>query len=156
VRTFVALLAAITSLTLAGTASSAGAAATKAEFIQRGDALCARTVHELAPLRKRAEAATHLPEYQRWAAATSIWSDQIRIQVRFNQRLRAIGTPPNDVTARNLLAQLDRGVVLARRVRDAFANARVNVLASAAPAYVRFTLELNRRIKAYGFRVCGR
>ena len=150
------LLAATAALSLAGAASAASAAATKAEFIRRADALCARTVRELAPLRRRAEAAKNLPEYQQLGAAASIWSDQIRVQVRFNRNLRAIGAPPNDAVARGLLARLDRGVVLARRVRDAFANGRIATLASAVPAYLDFTLKLNRQIRAYGFRVCGR
>jgi hypothetical protein len=55
-----------------------------------------------------------------------------------------------------LLARLDRGVILARRIRDAFASARIATLASALPAYIDFTVKLNRQIRAYGFRVCGR
>ena len=149
------VLVAIASLALAGTASTAVAAATKAEFIKRGDALCVRMAKEIAPLRRRAEAALELPEYEQWGATAAIWSDQIRIQVRFNQRLRSIGAPPHDAAARSLLAQLDRGVVLARRVRDAFADARIASLASALPAYLEYTLKLNRQVKAYGFRVCG-
>jgi hypothetical protein len=47
-------------------------------------------------------------------------------------------------------------VVLARSVRDGFARRDVNALASALPAYLQFTLALNRRIQTYGFRVCGR
>jgi hypothetical protein len=150
------VLAALSSLALAGTASDASAASTKAEFIKRGDALCTSMARELAPLRRRAEAAKSLPQEKQWAAATAIWSDQIRIQVRFNRQLRAIGPPPNDATARSLLAQLDRGVILARRIRDAFADRRITSLASALPAYLHFTLKLNRRVSAYGFRVCGR
>lgn len=155
-RRLVFVLVAIASLALAGTASTAVAATTKAEFIKRGDALCVNVAKELAPLRRRAEAAQNLPQTKQWAAATAIWSDQIRVQVSFNQRLRAIGAPPNDATAFSLLAQLDRGVVLARRIRDAFADRRVTALASALPAYLQFTLKLNRRVSAYGFRVCGR
>lgn len=150
------VLVAIASLALAGTAATAVAATTKAEFIKRGDALCVNVAKELAPLRRRAEAAQNLPQAKQWAAATAIWSDQIRVQVSFNQRLRAIGAPPGDATALNLLAQLDRGVVLARRIRDAFADRRVTALASALPAYLQFTLKLNRQVSAYGFRVCGR
>ena len=150
------VLAAVVSLALAGTASTAVAASTKAEFIKRGDALCVGVAKELAPLRRRAEAAYALPESRRMAAVAAIWSDQVRIQVSFNQRLRAIGAPPDDAAARSLLAQLDRGVVLARRIRDAFANRRVATLSSALPAYVEFTLKLNRQVRAYGFRVCGR
>ena len=141
----------IAALAFGGTA----AATTKSEFIRRGDALCARTMKELAPLRRRAEAAASAPESQKWALATSLWSDQIRIQMRFNERLRAIGTPRGDAAARNLLSRLDRGVVLARRVRDAFASRRTAGVANALEAYVDFTLALNKRIRAYGFRVCG-
>ena len=149
------VLAVVTSLAAVGTASTASAASTKAEFIKRGDALCAGMAKELAPLRRRAEAAYALPESRRMAAAAAIWSDQIRIQVRFNQRLRAVGAPPDDAAARRLLGQLDRGVVLARRIQSAFANGRIASLASALPAYLDFTLKLNRQVRAYGFRVCG-
>jgi hypothetical protein len=155
-RRLVFVLVAIVSLALAGTASTAVAATTKAEFIKRGDALCVNVAKELAPLRRRAESAQTLPQAKQWAAAAAIWSDQIRVQVSFNQRLRAIGAPPNDATALGLLAKLDRGVVLARRIRDAFADRRVTALASALPAYLQFTLKLNRQVSAYGFRVCGR
>lgn len=154
VRRFL-VLAAISSLALAGTASAASAASTKAEFIKRGDALCAGMQKDLAPLRRRAEAAYALPESRRMAAAAAIWRDQIRLQVGFNQRLRAVGAPPGDATARRLLGQLDHGVVLARRIQTAFADGRVASLASALPAYLEFTLKLNRQVKAYGFRVCG-
>ena len=151
----VLVLATTISLALAGTASSATAASTKAEFIKRGDALCAGMAKQLAPLRRRAEAAYALPESKRMAAAAAIWGDQIRIQVAFNQRLRAVGAPPGDAAAGRLLAQLDRGVVLARRIRSAFADGRIDSLASALPAYLEFTLKLNRQVRAYGFRVCG-
>lgn len=154
-RRLVPVLVAIASLALAGTASTAVAATTKAEFIKRGDVLCVRLAKEAAPLGRRAQAAMKLPEYQQWAAAAAVWSDQIRLQVRFNQQLRAIGVPPNDAAAHSLLVQLDRGVVLARRVRDAFADARIASLSSVLPAYLRYTLTLSRQIKAYGFRVCG-
>ncbi len=150
------VLVAIVSLALAGTASTAGAASSKAEFIQRGDALCADVAKQLAPLRRRAEAAYALPESQRMAAAAAIWGDQIRIQVAFNRRLRAVGAPPGDAAASNLLAKLDRGVVLARRIQSAFANARIGSLSEALPAYLDFTLKLNRQVRTYGFRVCGR
>ena len=150
------VFAAIISLALAANASTAVAASTKAEFIKRGDSLCAGMVKQLAPLRRRAEAAYALPEGQRMAATAAIWADQIRIQVTFNQRLRAIGAPPDDAAARGLLAQLDRGVVLARRIRDAFATGRIASLATAIPAYIEFTLKLNRQVRAYGFHVCGR
>ena len=80
------------------------------------------------------------------AAAASIWGDQIRIQVAFNRRLRAVGAPPGYIPAGNLLAQLDRGVVLARRIQNAFANALIGAL-SESPAYLDFTLKLNRQVR---------
>jgi hypothetical protein len=149
------VLAAVSSLALAGTTSTASAAATKAVFIKRGDALCAGMAKQLTPLRRRAEAAYALPEPQQLAAVAAIWGDQIRIQVTFNQRLRAVGAPPDDAAAGRLLGQLDRGVVLARRIQSAFANGRIASLSSALPAYLDFTLKLNRQVRAYGFRVCG-
>jgi hypothetical protein len=150
------VLVAIVSLALAGTASTAAAASSKAEFIQRGDALCAGVAKQLAPLRRRAEAAYALPESKRMAAAAAIWGDQIQIQVAFNRRLRAVGAPPGDAAARTLLGRLDRGVVLARRIQKAFATGRVASLSEALPAYLDFTLKLNRQVRTYGFRVCGR
>ncbi len=151
----VLVLAALSSLALAATASAASAAATKAEFIKRGDALCAGMQKDLAPLRRRAEVAYALPESRRMAAAAAIWRDQIRLQLGFNQRLRAVGAPPGDAIAHRLLAQLDHGVVLARRIQTAFADGRIASLSAALPAYLEFTLKLNRQVKAYGFRVCG-
>jgi hypothetical protein len=140
---------------LALTASVALAAPTKAQFIRRGDALCGQVQRDLAPLRRRAEAAKSLPEAQKWVAVTALWSDQIRIQARFIPRFRAIGVPAGDATARSLTSGLDRGLLLARRVRAAFAARSTRALAIALPAYVRFTLSLNRRVRAYGFRLCG-
>ena len=93
--------------------------------------LCADVARQLAPLRRRAEAAYALPESKRMAAAASIWGDQIRIQLAFNRRFRAVGAPPGDAVASNLLAKLDRGVVLARRIQNAFANGRIATLSEA-------------------------
>ena len=135
---------------------AAYAAPTKAQFIRQGDDLCRQVQRELAPLRRQAQAAKSLPEAQQWVAATRLWTAQVRIQVRFNARFRALGVPPGDSTARNLVRGLDRGLALARRVRDAFAARNTTALATALSAYVRFTTSLNRRVAAYGFRVCGR
>src|SRR5215210_8965190 len=46
---------------------AAFAAPTKAEFIRQGDALCKQVQRELAPLRRRAEAAKSLSQAQQWA-----------------------------------------------------------------------------------------
>jgi hypothetical protein len=137
-------------------AGAALAAPTKSQFILRGDAVCSQVQRDLAPLRRRAEAAKSLPEKQKWVAATRLWSDQLRIQTRFTARLRAIGTPAGDSKARSIVSALDHGLVLARRVQDAFARRSSTSLAVALPEYIRFTLSLNRRVAAYGFRVCGR
>jgi hypothetical protein len=143
-------------LGLALTVSSAFAAPTKAQFIRQGDALCRQVQRDLAPLRRRAEAAKSLPEAEKWAAVTRIWTAQIQIQARFNVRFRALGLPAGDSTARSLVSGLDRGLMLARRVRNAFAARNTTALATALPAYVRYTMSLNRRVAGYGFRVCGR
>jgi hypothetical protein len=142
-------------LGLGVTVSSAFAAPTKAQFIRQGDALCREVQRDLVPVRREAEAAKSLPEAQKWAAVTRIWTAQVQIQARFNARFRALGVPAGDSKARGLVVGLDRGLVLARRVRNAFASRSTAVLASALPAYVRFTIALNRRVAGYGFRVCG-
>jgi hypothetical protein len=97
-----------------------------------------------------------LPEAQKWAAVTRIWTAQIAIQARFNARFRALGVPTGDSAARALVSGLDHGLVLARRVRDGFAARDTAALADVLPAYLRFTLSLNRRVVAYGFSACGR
>jgi hypothetical protein len=148
-----ALVSAVVSL-LAPLAASA--APTRAQFIRQGDALCREVQRQLVPLRRQAEAAKSLPQSRQWTAVTRIWTAQVKIQTSFNARFRALGVPAGDSAARSLVSGLDRGLVLARRVRDAFAFRDTTTLASALPAYARFTLGLNRRVNAYGFRVCGR
>jgi hypothetical protein len=151
-----ACLAVVCSAVLALGADAAVAAPTKAQFIRQGDALCANVIRELVPLRRRAEALKALPESQQFAVAAAIWRDQIAIQSRFNARFRALGVPAGDRAARSLVSGLDHGLALARAVRDAIVARDAGRLATAVPAYVRFTTSLNRRVQAYGFRVCGR
>jgi hypothetical protein len=155
VRRFSQALAVVI-LGLVLSADAALAAPTKAQFIQQGDALCRQVQHDLVAVRRQAEAAKSLPESDKWVAVTRLWTRQIRIQGRFNVRFRALGVPEGDSTARALVAGLDRGLVLSRRVRDGFARRDTTALAKALPAYVRFTTALNRRVAAYGFNICGR
>jgi hypothetical protein len=145
-----------TAAVLLAPAAADAAAPSRAQFIRDGDALCRQTRRELVPLRRRALAAQSLPEAKKWAAVTKIWSAQVTIQARFTTRFHAIGTPAGDRTARRLVAGLDRGLALARRVRNAFAARDTAALANALPAYVRHTVSLNQRIVAYGFTTCGR
>ena len=100
-------------------------------------------------------AAKLLPETKMWAETADIWADQIVIQKRFVARFRAIGTPAGDAVAVALVGKLARGVLLATRVQQGFAAHDVMKLQAALPAYVRYTLDLNRRVVAYGFRACG-
>jgi hypothetical protein len=144
--TVVALLAPLT----------ADAAPTRAQFIRQGDALCRQVQRQLVPLRRQAEAAKSLPEAKQWAAVTRIWTAQVKIQASFNARFQALGVPGRDSDARSIVSGLDGALVLARRVRDAFAAHDTGALAGSLPAYVRFTLNLNRRVAAYGFTACGR
>jgi hypothetical protein len=150
-----ALVITVMGLGLALSASAALAAPTKAQFIRQGDALCRQVQRELVPLTRQAQAAKSLPLSQQWGAAERLWADQIRIQARFTARLRALGVPSGDSKARSIVRGLDRGLVLARRVRDAFARRSTTSLAAALPEYIRFTMSLNRRVAAYGFKVCG-
>jgi hypothetical protein len=135
---------------------AADAAPTRAQFIRQGDELCRQVQRQLLPLRRQAQAAMSLPEARQWTAVTRVWTAQVKIQASFNARFRALGVPERDSAARSILSGLDRGLALARRVRDAFAAHDTSALAGALPAYVRFTLGLNRRVAAYGFNACGR
>jgi hypothetical protein len=85
-----------------------------------------------------------------------------RMRERYAERMleqhcdeRAVGLPTGDSKARSIVLGLDRDLVLARRVRDAFAKRSTTSLAAALPEYIRFTMSLNRRVAAYGFKVCG-
>ena len=149
-----ATLALILLLACASVATAASTP-TRAEFIRKGDVLCAQVKRHLVPLTRRAEAAKSLPDSQKWAAATDIWGDQIRIQRRFVRRFHEIGVPANDARARVIVRGLDRGVVLAVRVQKAFARRDEAAIPKALNYYVSFTLTLNARVRAYGFRLCG-
>ena len=135
---------------------AAYAAPTKAEFIRKGDAVCRQTQRELVPIRERAQAAKALPQSQQWAATADIWADQIQIQRRFVTRFRAIGLPTGNREAARLVSSLARGVTLATQVQRGFAERDTTALSVALPAYLKYTLSLNRRVVAFGFRVCGR
>ena len=152
----VRLTGAVVVLALAVGSSGALAAPTKNQFIWRGDALCERVyLIELQPIRDRAMAAKSLRGTKRWVAAEALWRDQLRVQTSFIARFRAIGVPRGDATARSLVEGLDRGVVLARQVLEAFASRRIPRVAPALKAYLNFTFALNERVQAYGFAICG-
>lgn len=136
-------------------AVSASAAPTRSEFIRKGDALCRRVQAQLAPLRRRANAAKSLPIAKQWSAVTEIWRLQVAIQSRFNARFHALGVPVGDRAARSLVIGLDQGLTLAREIRDAFASRDTTTLNDRLPTYLRFTVHLNRRVAAYGFTACG-
>jgi hypothetical protein len=151
---FVALSAALVMACVC--AEAAQAAPSRSEFIRKGDEACAQTKRELVPLVARAQQAKVLPQSEQWAAAAALWADQIRIQKRFVVRFKAIGTPAGDTVAQKLVASLASGVTLAIRVQRGFAERNQVLLSTALPAYLRFTLALNKRVAAYGFRTCGR
>jgi hypothetical protein len=151
-----ACIAALCALVSIVGTSAAVAAPTKPQFIRQGDALCTRTAREFAPLMQRVEAARSLPEARVWPEVAAIWGEHVRLQTRFARRFGAIGVPARDAAAASLVNSLATGPALARAIRDA-AKARSDArLGSATAAYIRFTTALNRRVRAYGFRVCGR
>ena len=135
--------------------SVAAASVTKGELIRNGDALCRQTGLMLKPLRERAQTVKSLPEEQQWGAVASIWASQIRIQEQFRVRFNRLGVPAGDVQARSFVPGIDRGLALARAVQQGFARRNKSQVALALPRYLEFTLAFNRRVHAYGFRVCG-
>ena len=142
-------------LSLAG-AGTAGASPSKAEFIRKGDGVCTQTKRALIPIRARAQAAKNLPEDAKWQATAEIWADQIAIQRRFVTRFRAIGIPAGDRAATDIVSRMGRGIPLAVDIQRAFASRDTTRLTTALSDYLDFTLNLNRRVAAYGFRGCGR
>jgi len=154
-RTIAASISVLLGLVACSVAVAAPSAPSRGEFIRKGDALCTQVKRELAPLLARAEAAKSLSRERQWVAVVDLWTDQIRIQKRFIGRFHAIGVPVNDRRARRLSSGLDRGLVLARRVRAAFADRDEARVPGALSAYLGFTVDLNARTRAYGFRVCG-
>ena len=137
-------------------AGTADASPSKAEFIRQGDALCTQTKRALVPIRARAQAAKSLPEDAKWRATAEIWADQVAIQRRFVTRFRAIGTPAGDRAATDLVSRMARGIPLAVNIQRSFARRDTTRLPALLSGYLDLTLNLNRRVAAYGFRVCGR
>jgi hypothetical protein len=151
--TLIGITALLVTLTATGIAQ---ANPSKAEFIRKGDALCTQTKKALAPIQARAQAAKTLPTDAKWQATADIWADQIAIQRRFITKFRAIGTPAGDRTATSLVSTMSKGLTHAVNVQRGFANRDTARLPGALSSYVTFTLNLNRRVALYGFRVCGR
>lgn len=136
--------------------AAASAAPTRAEFIRRGDALCRQVQTQLAPLRRKADTVKSLPAAKQFTAVAQIWKAQVSIQARFTARFNALGVPTGDRAARSLVVGLDQALTLAREIRDAFASRDTTTLGDRLPTYLHFTLNLNRRVAAYGFTACGR
>jgi hypothetical protein len=144
------------SLGAAAFAGLAVASPTRVEFIRKGDALCAQTKSQLLPIRDRAQAAKSLPPSRQWAAVADIYADQIVIQRQFALKFNAIGTPAGDAVAAGLVSKFAKGILLAVRVQRGFATHDAAALQTALPAYLRFTLDLNKHVVAYGFHTCGK
>lgn len=96
-----------------------------------------------------------MPPALQWSAVAQIWKKQVAIETRFNTRFNALGVPAGDWAARRLVVGFDQGLTLAREIRDAFAIRDLRTLQDRLPTYVRFTLDLNHRVAAYGFTACG-
>ena len=156
-RTSLKAVVAITVLVVSlASAGIAAASPSKAEFIRKGDALCTQTKRALVPIQARAQAAKTLPDDAKWQATAELWADQIAIQRRFVVRFRAIGTPSGDRAATDLISRMARGIPLAVNIQRGYANRDTTRLPTFLSNYVNFTLNLNRRVVAYGFRACGR
>ena len=134
---------------------STQAAPTRAEFISKGDAVCAEIQQELVPLRARADAARSLPQSEQLKLLKRMWDDQIRIHERFVDDMKEIGTPAGDTVAQGLIDSLEDGVKLAEDVQDGFEDEDAAAIGKALPAYLNYTVMLNGRVADYGFRRCG-
>jgi len=140
---------------VAACGGSSQAAPTRAEFIRKGDVVCAEIQQELGSMRARAEAASRLPQREQLELLKRMWDDQIRIQKRFVDDMKEIGTPAGDDVAQELIDSLEHGVKLAEDVQDGFDDEDAAAIGKALPAYLNFTVVLNGRVADYGFRRCG-
>jgi hypothetical protein len=133
---------------------------TRAEYLARGDALCAEVQTEAADLARRAQElearSEQLPRARLLEKAAGLWAAQIRLIEEFLARLQALGAPPADEEkVEQFIASIEEGLVIAREIRSTL-EAGSEAPRSLLVRYGRVVNEGNTLAQAYGFDVCGR
>jgi hypothetical protein len=130
---------------------------TRAEYLARGDALCAEVQTEAADLARRAQEleAKELPREKLLEKAAGLWAAQIRLIEEFLARLQALGAPPADEEkVEQFAASIEEGLVIAREIQSTLAEGS-EAPRSLLVRYGRLVNEGNALAQAYGFHVCG-
>jgi hypothetical protein len=140
------------------TATGADTAA-RADFLAKGDALCAQGQAEAADLARRAQ------EIQGRVGTVSdevlieetavLWDDQIRLIVRLRDELEALGAPPCDEErVEQFIVALDDGLEIAREIQATLADGE-QPSRDRIQSYAEVVERGNTLARAYGFTVCG-
>jgi len=135
-------------------------AATKAEYIAQGDAICADLQTDAADLRRQAQElqaqSEELPEAEFLERAASFWGDQVRLTKSFRDQLAQLDPPPGDEEhAGQLVESIDDGLAIAREI-EATLEGGNDIAASTVEEYGEAVDRGNTLAQAYGFEVCGR
>ena len=132
---------------------------TRAEYLARGDALCAEVQTEAADLSRRAQElearSKELPRARLLEKAAGLWAAQIRLIEEFLASLQALGAPPADEEkVEQFTASIEEGLVIAREIQSTLAEGS-EAPRSLLVRYGRVVNEGNALAQAYGFHVCG-
>jgi hypothetical protein len=133
---------------------------TKAEYIARGDALCADLQVAGGKLLRDAQRlqaqSKDLGKREFLARAAAFWSDQVAFIERFHRRFKALGAPPGDeARVREFIRSLEDGLEIAEEIQRTLADGR-EVPPATVEDYGRVVERGNTLARAYGFTVCGR
>jgi hypothetical protein len=133
---------------------------TRAEYLARGDALCAEVQTEAADLARRAQElkakSKKLPEAKVLEEAAGLWADQIRLIDEFLARLQALGAPPADEEkVEQFVASIEEGLAIAREIHSTLEQGN-EASPSLLVQYSGVVSKGNTLAQAYGFDVCGR
>jgi hypothetical protein len=142
------------------TTAIVGERPTRAEYIARGDALCADAQVAAARLRRKAQQlqaqSERLGKKEFLARAAAFWSDQVAFIERFHRKLKGLGAPPGDeARVREFLRSLEDGLEIAEEIQQTLAQGR-EVPPATVERYGQVVSRGNTLAQSYGFEVCGK
>jgi hypothetical protein len=141
------------------TTTAEGDAAARAEFLAKGDALCAQGQSEAAELARRAQEiqaqSGTVPDEALLEQAAGVWDDQIQLVVRFRDELDELEAPAGDeAQVEQFIIALDDGLEVAREIQASLADGE-EPSRERVESYGDVVNRGNTLARAYGFTVCG-
>jgi hypothetical protein len=142
------------------TTTAEGDAAARAEFLAKGDVLCAQGQSEAADLARRAQEiqarSGTIPDEELLEQAAAVWDDQIQLVVRFRDELDELEAPPGDEErVEQFVVALEDGLEIAREIQASLADGE-EPSRERVQSYVDVVNRGNTLARAYGFTVCGK